>query len=284
MEASTEPATRTHVRISPRSGWLLPSFREIWQYRELVAFMALRDIRLRYKQTALGVAWAVIQPLMTMVVFSIFLGRLAGIKTDGGIPYPLFCLVGLLPWQLFAYSLNQASLSMVAEQNLITKVYFPRLIIPLAAILAGLADFTIAFALTLVFMLVFAGNFTVTWAVVLVPVFVMLAVVTAFSVGLWLASLNIKYRDIRYTLPFLTQIWMFISPVGYPSSLVPAEWQFVYGLNPLVGVVEGFRWSLLGAPAPSAVLMLASLGMVAVLLVTGLMYFRKLERTFADVI
>jgi lipopolysaccharide transport system permease protein len=275
------------VRIRPGSGWRALDLRELWRYRELLWFLALRDVKLRYKQTALGVAWAVIQPLFSMAVFSLFFGKLAGIPSDG-VPYPLFALCGLLPWQLFSYALTQSSNSVVAEQRLITKVYFPRLIVPVSSVLSGLVDFAIAFVLLMGMMGCYAvaGDFraAVGWGLLAVPLFALFALATALAVGLWLAALNVQYRDFRYTIPFLTQFWMFASPVAYPSDLVPGPWRPLYGLNPMAGVIEGFRWALLGKADPSWPLVAVSACVVAGLLAGGVFYFRRLERTFADVV
>jgi len=268
------------VRIRPTTGWRALDLRAIWHYRELLFFLAWRDIKLRYKQTALGVAWAVIQPLFTMLVFSIFFGKLGGMKSDG-LPYPLFVLTALLPWQLFSYALTQSSNSLVNEQRLISKVYFPRLIVPLSSVLSGLVDFVVTFVLLLGMM---AWYGTVPgWAVLTVPFFVLLALASALAVGLWLSALNVQYRDFRYTIPFLTQFWLFLTPIAYPSSIVPEQWRLIYGLNPMAGVVEGFRWALLGGKAPGAMLAVSTLAVIA-LLIGGLFYFRRLERTFADVV
>jgi lipopolysaccharide transport system permease protein len=273
--------------IRPIPGWRAVNLRELWQYRELLGFLTMRDIKLRYKQTALGVAWAVIQPLFTMLVFTIFFGKLGKLPSDGK-PYALFVLAALLPWQLFAYALTQSSNSLVAEQRLITKVYFPRLIVPLASVLSGLVDFVVAFGLMLV--LAAAGPLlgwapvAPTWAALTLPVFVLFAALTALAVGLWLATLNVQYRDVRYTIPFLTQLWMFLTPVAYPASLVPKPYRLLYGLNPMSGVVEGFRWALLATAAPDWGLMAVSAAVVAALLFGGLFYFRRMERTFADVV
>ena len=269
------------LRIQPRSGWSALNLQELWRYRELLWFLAWRDIKIRYKQTVLGAGWAIIQPLFTMIVFSIFFGRLAGIKSDG-IEYPVFSLCALVPWQLFAYALTQSSNSVVSEQRLITKVYFPRLIIPLASVLSGLVDFLIAFVLLLVIMVcyqVYPG-----WAIVTVPFFVLLTIATALAVGLWLSALNVQYRDFRYTVLFLTQFWMFASPVAYPSSLVPEQWRAWYGLNPMAGIIEGFRWALLGQTECPWSTVGVSIITVSMLLVGGLYYFRRMERTFADVV
>jgi lipopolysaccharide transport system permease protein len=269
------------VRIRPSSGWRALGLRELWRYRELLWFLALRDLKVRYKQTALGVAWAVIQPLFTMLVFSVFFGALAQIPSDG-IPYPLFVLVGLLPWQLFAYALTQSSNSLVAEQRVITKVYFPRLVVPLASVVSGLADLAVAFVLVLLFLVGY--GVAPSWNLLAVPLLVLFALATALAVGLWLAALNVQFRDVRYTVPFLTQIWMFLTPVAYPSSLVPEAYRPLYGLNPMAGVVEGFRWALLGQGELPLGLLAVSVGTVLALLVGGLYYFRRLERTFADIV
>jgi lipopolysaccharide transport system permease protein len=269
------------TRIRPGTGWRAVDLRELWRYRELLYFLTLRDVRLRYKQTALGVAWVVLQPVLTVAVFTVFFGKLGKLPSDG-VPYALFVLAALLPWQLFAYALTQSSNSLVAEQRLITKVYFPRLIVPVASVLSGLVDFAVAFALLLAGMAVF--GVAPTWAVLAVPALVLFAVLTALAVGLWLSALNVQYRDVRYTIPFLTQFWLFASPVAYPASLVPPAWRPVYGLNPMAGVVEGFRWALLGTAAPDWGLVAVSAAVVLLLLTGGVLYFRRMERTFADVV
>lgn len=276
-----EHAQPQKVIIEPRRGWQALNLAELWRYRELLWFLAWRDVKLRYKQTVLGVSWAVIQPLFTMIVFSIFFGHLAGMPSDG-LPYPVFVLCALLPWQLFAYALTQSSNSVVAEQRLITKVYFPRLIIPLASVLSGVMDFLIAFVLLIAFMVwygVYPG-----WEIVTVPLLVILALATAVGVGLWLSALTVQYRDVRYTLPFLTQFWMFASPVAYPSTLVPKEWRVLYGLNPMAGIVEGFRWALLGTSEPPGLMLGVSVVTVLGLFVGGLFYYRRMEKEFADVV
>jgi lipopolysaccharide transport system permease protein len=267
--------------LRPSSGWIRLNLGELWDYRELLYFLVWRDIKVRYKQTALGAAWAILQPTLTMLVFSIFFGRFAKMPSDG-VPYPVFVLAALLPWQLFSFALTESSNSLVASQNLITKVYFPRLVIPIAAVLAALVDFAIAFAVLLILM-VWYGIYP-TSAIVFLPVFLLLALTTALAVGLWLSALNVKYRDVRYTIPFLAQFWMFATPVAYPSSIVPEPWRTLFGLNPMAGVVEGFRWALLGKSTGSGPLLIVSVLAVLVLLVTGLRYFRKTEATFADVV
>ncbi len=269
------------VRRQARPGWVAIDFGELWRYRELLVFQAIRDIKVRYKQTLLGAAWAILQPVMTMVVFSIFFGKLAGVPSDG-IPYPLFTFCALLPWQLFAYALTYSSNSLVDNANILTKVYFPRLILPLAAVIAGLVDFAIAFVV-LLGMMAYYGMLP-GWPLVTLPLFTMLALAAALSVGLWLSALNVKYRDIRYTLPFLAQLWLFVTPVAYPSSLVPPQWQVVYGLNPMVCVVDGFRWALLGKSLPVGPMFFVSVVATVVLLAGGLFYFRRMEKTFADIV
>ncbi|MGQ9569001.1 MAG: ABC transporter permease [Anaerolineae bacterium] len=268
------------MRIAPTRGWKVLDLRELWEYRELLYFLTWRDIRVRYKQTVLGAAWAIIQPFFTMVVFSLFFGRLAKVPSDG-VPYPIFSYAALLPWNYFAGSLSGAGNSLVGSANLIRRVYFPRLVIPLSSVLAGLVDFAIAF-LVLLGMMVYFGVRPTTGALLL-PGFLLLALVTALGVGLWLSALNVKYRDVRYVIPFLTQFWMFATPVAYPSSLLGEPWRTLYGLNPMVGVVEGFRWALLGTQPPSTMVGVSAL-VAVVLLVSGAFYFRQVERTFADVI
>lgn len=271
-------ATRTLV-IRPGRGWVAVHLRDLWDYRELALFLTWRDISVRYKQTVLGALWAIIQPFMTMLVFSVFFGRLGKIPSDG-VPYPIFAFCALLPWQLFANSITEAGNSLVSNHALVTKVYFPRLVIPISATLAGMVDFAIAFVL-LLGMMVFYG-ITPTAAVWTLPLFLLLALVTALGVGLWLSALNVQYRDVRYTIPFLTQFWLFATPIAYPSSMIPERWRALYGLNPMAGVVEGFRWALLGTGrAPGPLLVISSLT-AAALFVAGLFYFRRMERTFAD--
>jgi lipopolysaccharide transport system permease protein len=268
------------LRIEPSSGWVSLRLGELWEYRELLYFLVWRDIKVRYKQTALGAAWAILQPVLTMVVFSVFFGRLAKVPSDG-IPYPVFALAALVPWQLFAYSVSESTNSLVVSQNLIKKVYFPRLVIPVASVLAGLVDFAISFV-ALVGLMTYYG-IRPTAAIAILPLFILLAVASALCVGLWLSALNVQFRDVRYTIPFLTQFWMFVTPVAYPSSLIPGKWRTVFGLNPMAGVVEGFRWALLGKATSLGPLLAVSIGVVVVLLFGGLVYFRRMESTFADV-
>ncbi len=269
------------LTIRPSHGWPALRLNELWEYRELLYFLTWRDIKVRYKQTVLGAAWAIIQPFFAMVIFSVFFGHLARIPSDG-LPYPIFAYCALLPWQLFAHALGQSGNSLVANQSLITRVYFPRLVIPISAVLAGLVDFAVAFVVLLGMMLYY--GIIPTAAILTLPLFILLAVATALAVGLWLSALNVEYRDVRYTIPFLTQFWLFATPVAYPSSLVPERWRALYGINPLAGVVEGFRWALLGRAGAPDPLIAVSLVAVVLLLIGGLYYFRRMERTFADIV
>ena len=266
--------------IRPPKKWVPVDIRELWAYRELITAFTMRDVKLRYKQTGLGIAWAVLQPLLTMVIFTVFFGGLAKIPSDG-VPYPLFVLAALLPWTLFAEGLTRSTTSMVTNANIMTKVYFPRLIMPLSSIISPLVDFAVSFII-LIAMMVYYG-FMPTLNILFLPVFLLLALATALGVGLWLSALNVKYRDFQYTVPFLIQIWMFASPVVYPASLVSDSMRIWYGLNPMAGVIEGFRWALLGTGAPSA-MVLVSVGMVIVLLVSGMFYFRRMEQYYADIV
>ncbi len=271
----------TPMFIRPASGWVAINLIELWEYRELLYFLTWRDIKVRYKQTVFGVAWAVLQPFSMMLIFTVFFGNLVGVPSDG-LPYPIFAFAALLPWQLFSRALTDASTSLVVNERLITKVYFPRLLIPVSAVLASLVDFAIAFVL-LLGMMVFYG-IVPTGSVLMLPLFVLLALMTALGIGFWLSALNAQYRDVRYTLPFLTQFWLFATPVVYPSSLVPEQWRLLYGLNPMTGVVEGFRWALLGTnTAPGPIVIVSALA-AFLLLVSGAFYFRRMEKTFADVV
>jgi len=267
--------------IKPSSGWLPLNLRAVWEYRELLYFLTWRDVKVRYKQTALGLAWAVLQPLLLMGAFSIFFGRLAKVPSDG-LPYPIFAFSALLPWQLFAYALAQSSNSLVANDRLITKIFFPRLVIPLSAVLSGVIDFLIAFGVFVVLMVYY--EILPTNAFWSIPFFVLLAVATALAVGLWLAALNVEYRDVRYVVPFIIQFWFFVSPVAYPASLVPGPWQLLYAVNPMVGVIEGFRWALLGRTQGPGWELMISVAVIALLLTGGLYYFRRMEKTFADLV
>jgi lipopolysaccharide transport system permease protein len=267
--------------IRPSRGWRALDLRELWEYRELLYFLVWRDIKVRYKQTALGASWAVIQPFFTMVVFSLFFGRLAGVPSDD-LPYPVFSFAALVPWTFFATGLTMSANSLVQSQELLKKVYFPRLTIPLAPVLGGVVDFAIAFVV-LLGMMWYYGIVPGLAAVVVVPLMV-LALVTSLGVGLWLSALNVQYRDVRYAVPFLVQIWLFATPIAYPSSLLDEPWRTVYAVNPMVGVVEGFRWALLGADtAPGPMIIVSSVTALAIL-AGGALYFRRMERTFADVV
>jgi len=268
--------------IQPSRGWSPLRLRELWEYRELLYFLTWRDIKVRYKQTALGVAWAIIQPFFTMVVFSLFFGRLAKIPSDG-IPYPIFSYAALLPWTYFASGLGRSSNSLVNNANFIKKVYFPRLIFPLSEVVAGLVDLGLAF-LILIGMMFYYGIFPVFASLLWLPVLLLLAMITSLGVGLWLSAINVRYRDVRFAVGFLTQVWMFATPVVYPSSLLNEPWRTLYALNPMVGVVEGFRWALLGKGQPPGPMLLVS-GLAALaVLITGAYYFRRMEKTFADVV
>ena len=269
------------IRIEPSRGWVSLQLKELWAYRELLYFLVWRDVKVRYKQTALGVGWAIIQPVFTMIVFSVFFGRLGKIPSDG-IPYPIFSFAALVPWTFFAQGLGQASNSLVGSANLIKKVYFPRLAVPIASVTSGIIDFSIAFILLLGMMLYY--GILPTLNVIWLPCLLLLTLMTSLGVSLWLSALNVQFRDVRHVLPFLTQLWFFATPIAYPSSLLSEPWRTLYSLNPMVGVVEGFRWALLGTEtAPGLMLIVSSLTALA-LLVGGAFYFRRLEKTFADVI
>ena len=268
------------LRISPARGRLVPSLLEAWDHRELLYFLTWRDIKVRYKQTALGASWAILQPTLTMIVFAIFFGRLAKIPSDN-IPYPLFVFCALVPWQLFTFALTGAANSLISNEHLVTKVYFPRLLLPIASVAAGLVDFLIALGVLGVLMAYY--GIEPTKMLLLLPLFVTLAVATAATVGLALSALSVRFRDVRYALPFLTQIWLFATPIAYPSSLVPAEFRSLMGINPMAGVVDGFRWVILGAPAPGPML-LVSVVVVVVAFALAAGYFMRVERSFADVL
>jgi lipopolysaccharide transport system permease protein len=284
MSATAEtplPAKPPVLRITPPSRWWAIPFGELWDFRELLYFFVWRDIKIRYKQTAIGAAWAVLQPFLTMLVFSLFFGKLAHIPSEG-LPYPIFYYSALLPWMYFATALQNATSAIVDNQRVITKVYFPRLALPLSSVLSGLVDFGVSFLMFVAMMLYYGmrPDVTALW----LPAFLLLAVLTALGVGLWLSALNAIYRDVKYVLPFLVQFWMLASPVAYPSSLVPMKWRWLYGLNPMAGVIEGFRWSLAGSgEAPGRMLLFSSLAVAAILL-GGLAYFQKMETTVADVV
>jgi lipopolysaccharide transport system permease protein len=277
-ESAPEPAVTV---ITPPERWAPIALREVWAHRELLWFLVWRDIKVRYKQTALGALWAVLQPILTMVVFTLFFGRLAGVPSNG-VPYPLFSFAALVPWTFFAYGLSQAANSLVTDEQLVRKVYFPRMVIPIATVLSGLADFALAF-LVLIGMMLYYGvglTFQALWVAPLL----LLAFITSLGVGLWLAALNVQYRDVRYTVPFLTQLWLFATPIAYPSSLLAEPWRTLNGLNPMAGVVEGFRWALLGTDTAPGSIVQVSIFAAVVLLVGGMFYFRRMEDTFADII
>lgn len=281
MESPRGSIQPGRVLIRPVSGWVPLNLRELWEYRELLYFLTWRDIKVRYKQTALGVAWAVLQPLFLMLVFTLFFGRLVGVPSDG-LPYSIFTLTALLPWQLFARALNEAGMSLVANERVITKVYFPRVLLPASAVLSSLIDFSVAFIVLFGFVLFY--GIRPGLSIVVLPLFVLLTVMAALGVGLWLAALNVVYRDVRYTLPFLTQIWMFSTPIIYPVSVVPEAWRPLYSLNPMVAVVEGFRWSLLGKAGPADPMLGVSAVIVVAVFIGGIFYFQRVEQTLVDVI
>lgn len=269
------------VRLKASNGWRAINVKELWQFRELLYFLSWRDIKVRYKQTALGASWAIIQPFMTMIVFSVFFGKLAKMPSDG-IPYPIFAFAALVPWTFFSNGLTQSGNSLVQSAGMLKKVYFPRLIVPASSVLSGIVDFVFAFAVLLGMMLWYgiAPTANVVW----LPLMLMLAFGTAFGVGLWLSAMNVQFRDVRYTIPFITQFWLFATPIAYPSSLLSEPWRTVYGINPMVGVVEGFRWALLGTDtAPGPVIVVSVVTMLTIL-IAGLFYFRRMENTFADVV
>jgi lipopolysaccharide transport system permease protein len=268
-------------RIQPSKGWISLPLREFWEYQELLYFLIWRDVKVRYKQTLLGAMWAILQPLLTMLIFSLFFGRLAKVPSDN-VPYPLFSFAGLVAWTFFANGLTQASNSLVGSADLIKRVFFPRLVIPVSSVLSGFVDFLLAFMLLLGMMMYYriAPTSNVVW----LPAFSLLAFVTSLGVGLWLSALNVQYRDIRHTVPFLVQIWLFATPIAYPSSMLPEPWRTVFGINPMVGVIEGFRWALLGTDTGPGLLVLVSSGIALTLMISGAFYFRRMERTFADVV
>lgn len=269
------------MRIRPSRGWAALQLRDVWEYRELLYFLVWRDVKVRYKQTALGIAWVALQPLATTIVFTLIFGNLAQLPSDN-LPYAVFALAGLLPWNYFAGAIGRGGASLVGSAHLISKVYFPRLIIPIASVLGGLVDVVIVFGLLAVLMAVYGYFPSLSW--LLLPLFLLMAIATALGVSLWLSALNVRYRDIGYLIPFLVQLWFFATPVVYPQSMIPAPWNVVYALNPMAGVVEGFRWALFGKGSAPGPVLLVSLAMVALLLASGLYVFKRMERTFADVV
>jgi lipopolysaccharide transport system permease protein len=269
------------LRIQPSHGWVSLKFNELWQYRELLVFFVWRDIKIRYKQTIMGVSWAILQPFFIMVLFSLFFGRLAQVPSDD-LPYPIFSFAALVPWTFFSNALTQASNSLVLSANMIKKIYFPRLALPIATVFAGGVDFVLAFFI-LIGMMFFYG-LTPTINIIWLPFFSFLAMATSLGVGLWLSAMNVQFRDVRYTVPFLTQAWLFATPIAYPSSMLSEPWRTIYGINPMAGVVEGFRWALLGTDtAPGSMIIVSSL-VAIVFLSSGAYYFRRMEKTFADVV
>lgn len=279
--ASLGEIRKPTVVVEPIRGLFHLDLQAVWHYRELLYFLIWRDVKVRYKQTTIGAAWAILQPLMTMVVLTLIFGNFAKIPSDG-LPYPIFAFTALLPWNYFSQAVSHSGESLVGNARLISKVYFPRLIVPISAALAPLVDFAIAFVV-LVGMMTWYG-IAPTWGMLALPLFLLLALLTALAVGLWLSAFNVRYRDVRHTIPFLIQFWMFASPVAYPISLVPEKWRLLYSLNPMVGVIEGFRWALLGKESPDFSVMALSAGVVLAILIGGLVYFARMEQTFADVI
>lgn len=267
--------------IRPSRGLRLTYLKELWEYRELLYFLVWRDIKVRYKQTVIGAAWAILQPVMTMVLFSVVFGNFAKIPSDG-LPYPIFAYSALVPWAYFADAMSRGGTGIVDNMNLVSKIYFPRLIIPLSAVTVPLVDFALSFVVLTGMMAWFGVQ--PTWGIIILPLFLGLALITALSVMLWLSALNVRYRDVRYTIPFLVQVWLYASPVAYPISIVPEKWRLLYSINPMVGVIEGFRWALLGKTSPDFHAMLMSGGIVALMLIGGIIFFYRTEQTFADVI
>jgi lipopolysaccharide transport system permease protein len=279
---SHNPAiTKPTVVIEPRKGIFYVDVKSIWEYRELLYFLVWRDLKVRYKQTAIGIAWTILQPLISMLIFTVIFGYLGRIPSDG-VPYPIFAFCGLLPWTYFAAALNRCMVSVVADTQLVSKVFFPRLLLPLAGTMSGLIDFFISLFLFLGLMIWY--GFALTWWLLVLPVFLLLALLTALGVGLWFAALNVRYRDIGYIVPFVTQVWMFASPVIYPASMIPERYRWLYSLNPMAGVIEAFRWTLLGKANPDFSMMALSTVVVIIVFAGGVFFFRRMERTFADVI
>ncbi len=281
IETLAPPTVNFMIRIEPSRGWVSLGLKDIWEYRELLGIFVWRDLKVRYRQTVIGALWAIVQPFLTMVIFSVFFGRLAGVPSDG-IPYPIFSYAALVPWTFFANSITQASNSLVNSADMIKKIYFPRLTMPIASVLAGLVDFLLAFII-LVGMMLFYG-FVPTINILWLPLFVLLSLITALGVSLWLSALNVQFRDVRYMIPFITQAWLFATPVAYSSSLLSEPWRTLYGINPMVGVVEGFRWALLGTDNAPGPMVFVSFAVAIGILISGALYFRRMEKTFADVI
>jgi lipopolysaccharide transport system permease protein len=277
----TIPSDLPRTRREASKSWAGPKLRELWEYRELLFFFVWRDIKVRYRQTVMGALWAIIQPVFTMVIFSLFFGRLAKVPSDG-LPYPIFSYAALVPWTFFATALTQASNSLVLSANMVKKIYFPRLTLPIATVLAGVIDFVLAF-MVLLGMMLFYGllpTINVLW----LPFFLLLALITSLGVSLWLSAMNVQFRDVQYTIPFLTQAWLFATPIAYPSSLLSEPWRTLYGLNPMAGVVEGFRWALLGTDTAPGPMTIVSAVVALTLFISGAFYFRRMEQGFADVL
>ncbi len=282
QESPPDPEAKIPVtRIEPSSGWVSLHLHELWEYRDLLYFFVWRDIKVRYKQTVMGVAWAIIQPFFTMVIFSLFFGRLAKVPSDG-LPYPIFSFAALVPWTFFANALTQASNSLVNSANMIKKIYFPRLLVPTATVFAGLVDFVLAFIVLLGMMLYY--GYMPTANVIWLPLFLFMALATSLGVGLWLSAMNVQFRDVRYVVPFLAQAWLFATPIAYSSSMLSEPWRTVYGINPMVGVVDGFRWALLGTDTAPGPVVFVSFAVAMLLLISGMFYFRRMEKNFADVV
>ena len=277
----SQPISRPKVEVCAKTGFLQLNLQEVWSYRELLYFLVWREVKIRYKQTAIGVAWVLLQPLLTMMVFTLIFGLFAKLPSDG-LPYPVFAYAALLPWTYFSEAVSRSGLSLVGDANLLRKVYFPRLIIPLAAILAPLVDFCLSFLLFLCLMAWY--GIVPAWGILALPFLLLIASLTALAIGLWLAALNVRYRDVRHAIPFLLQFLMYASPVAYAVSVVPERWRALYSLNPMVGVIEGFRWGLLGKANPDFHVMVISAIGVLVVLISGLFFFKQMERTFADVV
>ncbi len=269
------------IRIQPSHGWVSLRLHDLWEYRELLYFLIWRDVKVRYKQTVLGVAWVIIQPLATTLIFTVIFGNLAKIPSDN-LPYALFALGGLAPWNYFSSAFARGSTSLVGSAHLISKVYFPRLIIPIASVLGGLVDFAIV--LGLVFALMFFYGIVPSFAILALPLYILMAIVTALGVSLWLSALNVQYRDVSYLVPFVVQFWLYATPIVYPSSLVPSQWRLFYSLNPMVSVVEGFRWTLFGSGEPPGAMLAVSMSVVLMLMISGAFFFKRMEKTFADVV
>lgn len=281
IDKAIKSAEFKELVLEPPRGWFDLRMHDIWEFRELLYFLVWRDIKVRYKQTALGAAWAVIQPIVSMIIFSVVFGKLANLPSNG-IPYPIFSYVALLPWQLFSKALSDAAGSLVNNQQFVTKIYFPRIFLPASSILSGMLDFLIA--LVILFIMMWYYHIPLTWHALLLPLLVIFVLVTSMAAAIWLATINVKYRDVKYVLPFLMQVWLYVTPVAYSSTLIPEKWRILYGLNPMAGVVEGFRWALLGQQSPFGPLIMASVLIVIPLFIGGVMYFQRMELTFSDVI